>query len=67
VPTGLNLGPEARGQRLLERLGRGMTPTGVQKRERATEKLVHAGYRRPEDLRLFLRPQNPGWSGPAGS
>jgi tight adherence protein C len=52
--TGLDLGPEARGQRLLERLGRGMTPTGVQKRERATEKLVHAGYRRPEDIRLFF-------------
>jgi tight adherence protein C len=52
--SGLNLGPEARGQRLLERLGRGMTPTGVQKRERATEKLAHAGYRRPEDLRLFF-------------
>lgn len=52
--TGLSLGSEARGQRLLERLGRGLTPTSVQKRERANDKLVHAGYRRPEDLGLFF-------------
>lgn len=54
-PSGTaGLGSEARGQRLMERLGRGLTPTSAEKRERATDKLVHAGFRRPEDLGLFF-------------
>ncbi len=52
--TGMGLGSEARGQRLLERLGRGLTPTSTQKLERATDKLIHAGFRRQEDLSLFF-------------
>lgn len=52
--TGSDLRSEARGQRLMERLGRGLTPTSAEKRERATDKLVHAGFRRPEDLGLFF-------------
>ena len=48
-----NLDNAAKGQRLLERLGRGLTPTSIEKREGTADKLALIGYRRPQDLRLF--------------
>ena len=45
---------EAWGQRLLERMGRGLTPVNREKRDRTIDKLSQAGYRRPEDIRLFF-------------
>mgnify|MGYP003600670241 CR=1 FL=1 len=43
-----------RAQRLVERLGRGLTPKDATKRERMAAKLIQAGYRSPHALRLFL-------------
>lgn len=43
-----------RGQRLVERLGRGLIPKDAKKRDRMTAKLIQAGYRSPFALRLFL-------------
>ena len=47
------LDSDAKGQRLLERLGRGLTPSSVEKRDSTADKLALIGYRRPQDLRLF--------------
>ncbi len=49
----VSLDSEIKGQRLLERLGRGLTPTSIEKREGTADKLALIGYRRPQDLRLF--------------
>ncbi len=46
--------PFDRAQRLVERLGRGLTPKDTEKRDRMTAKLIQAGYRSPHALRLFL-------------
>ena len=50
----ITLDEAKRGQRLLERLGRGLTPSNIAKRESTAEKLALLGYRRPQDLRLFF-------------
>ncbi len=50
----INLDSQAKGQRLLERLGRGLTPTSIDKRESTADKLALIGHRRPQDLRLFF-------------
>lgn len=50
----INLDSQAKGQRLLERLGRGLTPSSIEKREGTADKLALIGYRRPQDLRLFF-------------
>ena len=52
--TTQGLSGQARGQRLLERLGKGLTPVNPEKRERTVDKLAQAGYRRQEDLRRFF-------------
>jgi len=44
---------EARGQRVLERMGRGLTPTNVEKRERMADKLTQLGYRDQRYVSLF--------------
>lgn len=49
-----SLDDATRGQRLLERLGRGLTPSSIAKRESTADKLALLGYRRPQDLRLFF-------------
>ncbi len=46
--------PLDRAQRLVERLGRGLTPKDTEKRDRMAAKLIQAGYRSPHALRLFL-------------
>jgi tight adherence protein C len=46
--------PLDRAQRLVERLGRGLTPKDTEKQNRMTAKLIQAGYRSPQALRLFL-------------
>ncbi len=50
----ITLDEAKRGQRLLERLGRGLTPSNIAKRESTADKLALLGYRRPQDLRLFF-------------
>ncbi len=46
--------PLDRAQRLVERLGRGLTPKDTEKRDRMAAKLIQAGYRSPHALRFFL-------------
>ncbi|MGB4335383.1 MAG: type II secretion system F family protein [Chromatiaceae bacterium] len=43
-----------RAQRLVERLGKTVTPKDATKRDRMAAKLIQAGYRSPIALRLFL-------------
>ncbi len=44
----------AQAQRMLERLGRGLTPQDAQKRGRVVSKLLQAGYRSPRAVHLFF-------------
>ncbi len=48
------LSREARGQRLLQRLGRGLTPTSSEKKVQAADKLARIGYRSPGATDLFF-------------
>lgn len=43
-----------RAQRLLERMGRGLVPKDADKHQRLATQLIHAGYRRPNAVGVFL-------------
>jgi len=49
----LNLDQEARGQRLLERLGRGLAPSDAFKSSKTNLRLAQLGYRRQRDIQAF--------------
>lgn len=49
----LNLDKEVRGQRLLERLGRGLSPSNIGKVSKATQQLAQVGYRNQRDIQAF--------------
>lgn len=53
-PQGVPLSREARGQRLLQRLGRGLAPTSPEKKGKAADRLARIGYHSPGALNLFL-------------
>ena len=50
----LTLGKQARTERLLERLGRGLTPSNQERQQTTATRLAQLGYRRPQDVRLFF-------------
>ncbi len=54
IPTEPKTDQLDRAQRLVERLGRGLTPKDATKRDRMAAKLIQAGFRSPHALRLFL-------------
>ncbi len=47
------LDKESRGERLLVRLGRGLTPKGNSKRNKTVDRLAQLGYRSIQDLHIF--------------